>query len=331
MSTKEEVLKLLRKNNESFISGQEIADEIFVTRASVWKAIKSLEKEGYEIDAVTNKGYRLRGSIDLIDIESIKETLLKNEINTNLIYLEETTSTNDVAHELERKNHEDLIVVSDFQSKGRGRRGRDFFSPKGTGLYFSVLLHNKRNQIDTAGITAVTASIIAKAIDDIVFNGVNTAKIKWVNDIFINERKVAGILSEAFGTLEDEDEGHIIIGIGINIYVPKDDFPKELRKTAAAVLENLEEAPKDIRTKLLDRIITDFYSYFRNNNQKEKYFKIYEEKLFLVGNYVKINSFDGNYRYAMVTGISEDYHLQVQYDDGKEEELSSGEVSVVKY
>lgn len=330
MTTKEQVLKILNDNNGLFLSGQEIADQIYVTRASVWKAIKALEKDGYQIDAVTNKGYRLKKNVDLIDTSFIQKSISKSWKKTKVLYYDEIDSTNDEAKRLAINTKEDLIIIAGKQSNGHGRKGRDFYSPENTGLYFSVLIHTNNNISSSDGITAIAASAAAVAIDNVIFNNTDTTKIKWVNDIFYKEKKVAGILSEACNYMEDEESNYIIIGFGINVYEPEYGFPKNIKKTAGFLMPNVSQNESK-KSKLVAAIVNQLTALSKS---KDTALNIYKSKSMLIGNYVKINSYnkDANSKpYAKVTGINSKFHLLVKYDNGKKEELSSGEVSVVKY
>lgn len=336
MKTKEKVLKLLSESRGEFLSGQQIADTVFVTRAAVWKSIKALQEEGYTIDAVTNKGYRLKFIPDMISVNDICVLLgdLSNRID--VLYFDEVGSTNDVALNQVRNTDKDCLVIASAQTSGRGRRGRSFYSPQNSGLYMSLALKMEKSISDYASVTAISATATARAIDNVIFNGVDTSKIKWVNDIFLNELKISGILTEAFGSLEDPDNSYLVIGIGINIYWPEKGFPKELRGIAGCVMSrevNKEANEKgNIRSQLAASIVRYLYRYLYGDALlKEECLNVYRQKSFLIGSYIKINSFDGNYKYAYVTGITNDYHLKVRYDDNKIEELTTGEVSVVKY
>lgn len=334
MSTKEQVLDLLNKSNGTFMSGQEIADSIYVTRAAVWKAIKALQNDGYNIEAVTNKGYRIKKRVDSIDALYIQKAVQKKWNKTKVLHFNEIDSTNDEAKRQAENVKNDLVIVADYQTKGRGRRGREFFSPKDSGLYFSVLLHSD-NIHSVEGITAIAAVSLAKAIDNIVFDGKDISKIKWVNDIFYQDRKVAGILSEAYNCIEDEESSYIIIGFGINVFEPEDGFPASIKKTAGFLIDNSSAGMylnknSNIRSQLAAETLNNLLSY---SNDKALSLKIYRDKSCLIGNYVKINSFSkkNNKGYAKVTGINSKYHLLIEYENGLKDELKSGEVSVIKY
>lgn len=329
IKTKDKVLGILKEVQGDYISGQDIADKIFVTRAAVWKAIKSLQEEGYDIDAVTNKGYKLKYTPDLIDEGRIQKILESDGIRLKVFHYDNVLSTNDTALDIVKEKNEPILVLAESQTKGRGRRGREFFSPAKTGLYMSISFPTDNSMLPYKNITAKAASATALAIDDVVFDGKDTAKIKWVNDIFINGNKVAGILTERYGALED-DCNYIIIGIGINVYPPDKDFPKDIKSIAGTIFSGGQRKDGDIRSQLCISIIKYLYQ-FMENEENEKCIDTYRKKSFLIGNYVKINQFNGNYEYAYVNDISDKYELMVTYDNGRKGKLTTGEVSVVKY
>lgn len=338
MKTKDRVLELLEENRGNFLSGQEIADKISVTRASVWKAIKALENQGYKIDAVTNRGYRLR-----LDISEINAAIIEKSLNPvksqyfldvdylKVIYESEITSTNDFASGLVRESGEPVLVIADTQTKGRGRRGRNFFSPKGTGIYMSLALRSGKRISEMTEITAVAAVSVSKAIDDVIFKGRDVAKIKWVNDIFVGQRKVAGILTEGFSSFEEPDESYIVIGFGINVFCPENGFPKEIKDIAGAIADGGLEIDNydDLRNKLAIKVIQNLFEYL--DAKKEDCLNVYRKKMFIIGNYVRIEDYKSGIKYAYVIGVSDDYRLEVRYDDESVDLLSSGEVSTQKY
>lgn len=326
--TKDKVYKLLLNNAGEFMSGQEIADSLYLTRASVWKAIKSLQAAGIEIDAVTNRGYRIRQIIDSIEKDDIDKGIQSGNIPFDIYVYDEVTSTNDLALDYIRKSNKGTVVISDSQTMGRGRKGRSFFSPKGTGVYLSVAFKPSKPISEMENITALAALALAKAIDKAVYDGSDVAKIKWVNDIFVEGKKVAGILTDAITSFDNPEDSYIVIGFGINVYKPVEGFPKDIEKTAGYLVKGDSKIKEKIRSSVIIETILGLIRYLENDSEV---LEGYIEKSFLEGCYVKINSFDGNYKYACVTGINEKYHLMVKYDDGSAGELSSGEVSVVRY
>ena len=347
MTTKAKVLELLEKNTNIFISGQEIADKLFLTRASVWKAIKVLQKDGHDIEAITNKGYRLLKTTSGVDNNRIIQELVnitkrdKTEKDPfgyspeklDILTFEEVASTNDVAIEYGKTNYvnhdSDLVIVADTQTSGRGRRGRSFYSPSATGIYMSVLIYPQSTVEEAMLLTCMMADAVSKAIDDLL--NIET-KIKWVNDIYYNDKKVAGILTEGFTNLEDGSLEYVVIGVGINVYMPIEGFPEEIKNIAGSLL--MLENDEDFKNQLCAHII---YNFFKQYYSADKTFiDSYINKSMLAGKYVKILPYHNKKlspgrEYALVKGIDEKCRLVIEYDDGSIEKISNGEVSVVKY
>ena len=330
VKTKDEVLKILKEAGDNFVSGEEIAGRVFVTRAGVWKAIKALERDGLEIEAVTNRGYRIKPLEDRIDAGWIESELKEAGKDIRVFYYDEVDSTNNVVANLGHEYEGILLAIAGKQTKGRGRRGRDFYSPKDTGIYMSLLIRTGASLDELEGLTATAAVAVSKAIDEVVFDGKDVAKIKWVNDVYIDERKISGIITELTTNLEDTGLHNIVMGIGINVLAPNGGFPEDINKKAGSLEMVGGRLESGVRNHIIAASISNLFDYFKNRAET---LSIYRAKSNLIGNYVKINNFSESTRenYARVTGISENYGLEVVYDDGRAEVLSSGEVSVVKY
>lgn len=335
-STKELVLEILRNSGSRFVSGQEMAETLFVTRASVWKAIRALEKEGCNIEAVTNKGYRLVQGSDMPDKKTIVSSILEDfEVSkflkdTEVFVYDEVDSTNELAKKYGDANPgKEAIFISDSQTRGKGRRGRSFYSPKGTGMYLSILIRPNVSLSEAMNYTCMIAESTCRAISKVT--GLEVG-IKWVNDIYFNNKKISGILTEASTSLEDGSLSYVVIGIGINLYEPYEGFPEDIKDKAGALMASRQDP--NLKNKLYSAMITEFYKDYKLPN-RYPYIEGYREKSILVGSYVKITPNLENEKltagYALVTGIDNECHLQVRYDDGREEALFSGEVSVVKY
>lgn len=335
MSTKQQVLDILKNNENDFLSGQEMADRIYVSRAAVWKAIKALEKEGYKIDAVTNKGYRLKNETKAISRDTITGELVIAGVQKSFIdevcFYDTVDSTNEAA-KIYSNIHPEVpaLFVAESQSKGKGRRGREFYSPSGTGLYMSLLLYPDTTPEKSTMFTCMMAVCVCKAIKEVT--GIDTS-IKWVNDIYLGDRKVAGILTEGMTSLEDGKLQYMVVGVGVNIYQPFDGFPDAISKSAGYILDHVDET--DIRSKLCASIVKNFMTYYEAYEDRS-FVEEYREKSMLIGKYVKLLTPGHGERkvskgYARVTGIDDMCHLNIEYDDGTCETLNCGEVSVVKY
>ena len=327
MKTKDEILNILKENGAAFISGEDIAKKLFVTRAAVWKGIKALEKDGHEIEAVTNRGYRLKEKQESIAADKIVERLAElTETAPKLFIYDEVGSTNDEALAYAKEHPcEEAVFIAGRQTNGRGRRGREFYSPKDTGLYMSFLIYPKADFSEAALYTCMTAVALCKSIKAAL--GINT-QIKWVNDIFLGDKKVSGILTEGIASVEDMSLSHVVIGAGVNVYDPYEGFPGKLKDIAGHLLNDRQT---DAREKLCATFIAELLSYIKGDHPD--FVQEYRVLSMLIGKYVRVETFKENAKakYALVTGIDDNCGLMVRYDDGHEETLSSGEVSVKKY
>ncbi len=261
MTSKDRVLEILSTNKESFISGESIAISLGISRNAIWKAINDLRKSGYVIEAVSNKGYRLAEDKDILSEGGIisfandKVASIYKE-NSGLIHVyEETTSTNRVAKELAIGGAaHGTLVVSGRQSSGRGRRDHSFYSPEG-GLYFSVILSPDRIPYkDSDEITTFIGNSVCGAINDKC--GISP-RLKPINDIYIGDKKICGILTEAGTEFETGDIQWIVVGIGINFDSDIDKFPEEIKKVATSIYKPGEGTitKNELVAEILNRIL----------------------------------------------------------------------------
>lgn len=335
MSIKEQVLLLLENQRGSFFSGQEIADKLSVTRASVWKAVKALQKEGYAIEAVNNKGYTLKKAPDVLSAVYIEQELQNAGVDLKVQVEKKVDSTNNVLKQYIADGETgNMVLLAEEQSAGRGRRGRSFYSPEGTGLYMSLLLHPDATPEEGTMLTTLAAVAAAKAIEKVANEVV---QIKWVNDVWMRGKKISGILTEGSASLEEGKLEYVIVGIGINIYEPKEGFPEEIKDVAGAVFTS--HIPREnLRNRLAAEFIINFMEYFRAFPARN-YLEEYRERCFVIGKRVRIitpgaapaeavKEAETGREYAQVLGIDDACHLKVQYDDGEVEFLSSGEISI---
>ena len=236
MSVKQNVIALLEENRSKVISGQELANQLYVSRAAIWKAIKTLKEEGYNIEATPNKGYVLLENSDVLSKQGIAYYLTEE---IDIFSYKTIDSTNTQMKKLAingGKNHS--VIVSEEQSAGRGRFGRSFYSPAQKGVYMSVLLKTGDSLQNATMITIKTAVAVRRAIAKLY--DIEVA-IKWVNDLYYRGKKVCGILSEAISNFESGMIEAIIIGIGIN--VSTDNFPLEIASIATSL--GLQEANRN--------------------------------------------------------------------------------------
>lgn len=212
---KEKILSILEAHQGVSVSGSAIGKELGLTRAAVWKNIKALQEDGYHIVAVTNKGYCLTDDNDIVSADGIRRYLTAATLGNHIECRKIVDSTNNcVKAAAQRQEPEGFVVIAEEQTAGRGRFGRHFYSPKEHGIYMSILLRPKYDIESAALITAATSVCVAGAIEALTDCDV---KIKWVNDLFVGEKKVCGILSEAAIEFESRKLDYVIVGIGVNI------------------------------------------------------------------------------------------------------------------
>ena len=323
MAVKDKVLELLDNSKGEYLSGEQIAEKLGCTRGAVWKAVKSLQDEGCAIAAVTNKGYCMNADTDILSLAGIKKYLDPEQQKLDIEVYKTVTSTNTLLRE--RANDgavEGKVIISGEQTQGRGRLGRSFFSPSDSGLYMSILLRPDMAAVDAVKITTAAAVSVALAIEK--YSDLKPS-IKWVNDIYIDGKKICGILTEASLSMENGGLEYAVLGIGVNAYEPDGGFPEEIKDVAGAVFKNRQS---DMRNKIAAEIINVFmqlYSSFGENS----FYPEYRKRLLWVGE--KINVIKGSVKTpAVMLGADEDCRLHVRYDDGKEEFISSGEISIRK-
>lgn len=318
---KAEILALLRENDK-FVSGQELCNRFGVSRTAVWKVINQLKKEGYRIEAVQNKGYHMVSSPDLLSKYELESRMATAWLGKEIVYKETTGSTNaDVRRMAEDGAENGLLVVADAQTSGKGRRGRQWESEKGTNLYFSMLLKPDIAPDKASMITLVAAYSVAKMIAK---NTGLDAKIKWPNDIVVGKKKVCGILTEM--NMERDYIHHIVVGIGIN--VNEEEFPDEIRDMATSLKKEVGRIVS--RANLLCDILLQFekdYSAFLAAEDLKPFIDDYNKMLVNKGSLVKVLDPKGEFS-GIAGGINEEGMLIVFMENGQIEKVYAGEVSV---
>ncbi len=322
MSVKNEVLYILEQNRGESISGQELAEKLSVSRTAVWKSIKLLNEEGYIINGVSNKGYALSPDSDVLSSEGIR-AYIKDEFKGISISTYKTINSTNAEAKLQAMQNAShgTVIVSEEQTSGRGRMGRTFYSPSQSGIYMSIILKPDLNITDSVLITTAAATAVCMAIDRFISS---EPKIKWVNDIYIHDKKVCGILTEAVTDVESGTVNSIIVGIGVNVKAAV--FPEELKETAGSIFSSNEEGC--VRNMLAAEIINNILDVCANLKTRN-FLEFYRKRSMIIGKrikYMKNNRwFEG---YAQ--DIDESGGLVVFHDDGHKEVLHSGEITVRK-
>lgn len=332
-SIRDQVLRLLMDNPNTSISGSELATKLHVTRSAVWKAVEGLRKDGFPIEAVTNRGYRLAGESGKISeggiravLQSLSHSIKKeNEfwIGWDIQVLDSAVSTNSLAKQEAQKGAEHgKVIIAREQLGGRGRSGRTFFSPRDTGLYLSVILRPEYSLEDSFRLTAWAALCVAKAIEHTAQAPEGTVQIKWINDLFLDGKKVCGILTEASMDLEMRKLEYAVIGVGLNLSTPAKDFPLELQDKAISLEDALGK--KIPPNSLIAAILMEMEDSLAEIPEPG-WMEDYQRRSFLTGKEIEILR-DGEWRRCSVLDIGMDGKLEVLYPDGKREKLVSAEI-----
>ena len=318
---KGEILKLL-KETDGYVSGQELCRRFGVSRTAVWKVINQLKEEGYEIEAVRNRGYALKGAGDVLSEAELLSCLKTEWAGGRTVYFDATDSTNIQARRLaEAHAPHGTLVVSDRQDGGKGRRGRSWASPSGVGIWMSLILRPEIAPSSASMLTLAAALAVREGIRE--ETGLSPL-IKWPNDLVLNGMKICGILTEMSTELMEIQ--YVITGIGIN--VNQREFPSEIRDTATSL--SLEAGRCFRRSSLIAAILKAFekdYTAFLKTGDLSLLLEEYNACLVNRGKEVCILDPSGEYR-AVAEGIDESGSLLVTLPDGTRREIISGEVSV---
>jgi len=314
------LLKLLKENKGEYISGQKLSDQLNVSRTAIWKHINELKNEGYQIEAHHKLGYMLVSEPDLLIYEEVSPYLTTNFIGKNYIHKLVIDSTNNFAKEMASKVPDGTVIIAEEQIAGRGRLGRSWISQKGCGIWMSIILKPNIQPQEALNLTQVAAISVVKAIEE-VFHV--ESKIKWPNDIILNNKKVCGILTEM--SSEIDKINYVIIGIGVNVNC--DNFPEELKGKATSLY--LETNSKVDRKKLTASILNNLEFYYNAYLQKgfEYIRPICIEKSITIGRQIKVIANEGEIE-GKAVNIDNNGSLVVETKEGKRLSIMSGDVSV---
>ena len=322
--SRERVLSLLRESGGEYLSGEAMSRQLGISRAAVWKTIEALRQEGYEIASAPNRGYRLQAAPDRLREGELAGPLEGCLVGRKLLCLDTVDSTNtECKRQAMAGAEEGLVVIADEQTGGRGRLGRTFQSPKGSGLYLSALLRPRLEPAQVADFTAWVAVAVCDGIEAAC--GVRP-RIKWTNDIILGGRKLVGILTELGLESESNALEYLVPGIGINVNHRPEDFTPEIRDMATSLAQQLGHPVRRTEVAIqLVRALDRMYAGFPEN--KAEYLAKYRADCLTPGNPVQLIT-PVSRQEAYAVEIDDDFRLVVELPDGSRKALSAGEVSV---
>lgn len=317
---REKVINMLLDNGLEFISGEEMSKSLGISRTAVWKHINALKEQGYDIESVNRKGYRLKESPnDVLSKENILHELKTDFIGKDIIHFDTIDSTNNYAKTIANDKLDGTIIISEEQLGGRGRLGKKWHSKKYDGIWMSMILKPDVSPMDAPFITLIAGASIVKALNNL---GIK-ASIKWPNDIIINGKKVCGILTEL--SAEIERINYIVLGIGINVKTLE--FPEDISNIATSIHK---EGYDTSRVDIIRNIIFEFekvYIEYIKNNDKSETLDICRNYSAIIGNDVYTIRNNKKEKVKCID-INKDGNLVVEDENGNIKEIMSGEVSI---
>ena len=326
-ATKDRTLALLIQAGNAYVSGEAMSVWLGVSRTAVNAAVRSLRGDGYVIDSVTNRGYRLLDTPDGLTAGELLAELGESRME-RVVCISEIDSTTKHLMEIAEKNAPDgQVVLADKQTAGRGRVGKSFASPGGQGIYLSYLIRPQTSLGESAfvsdwlTVTGRTAVAVLEAIEEVC--GI-TPQIKWVNDLFLNGRKICGILTQTDLEVESGAVRALIIGIGVNVHERTDDFPEELRTIATSI--DQETGKRNSRPALAAAIIRRLDA-LRSElpGNADYYLAKYREHCMVLGKTIILRGTPDEEQ-ALALRINDNFELVVRMPDGEEKALTGGEI-----
>jgi BirA family transcriptional regulator, biotin operon repressor / biotin---[acetyl-CoA-carboxylase] ligase len=323
-AAQEKILALFREGTDRFVSSDEICRLLGVSRTAIWKQMERLRGQGYTIEAIPSRGYRLRATPDNLLPAEIMTELDTALIGREIFFLEETDSTNLRAHERgESGGRHGLVIIADRQTAGKGRLGRSWQSPPGVNLYASVLLRPAFLPRQAPQLTFLSAVAVARAVQEV--SGLS-ARVKWPNDVLVGGKKIAGLLNEM--SAETERINYVILGIGVNLNMRADQFPTELRYPATSILlETGAPISRILFARALLRHLDSLYTLYLAEGFLPLR-RAWEAYFDLVGREVEID-FRGSVLRGVVEGIDAEGALLLRQGDGQIEKVLAGDVRPV--
>ncbi len=322
--TKHKILDMLLKHPDIHLSGQKICDVLGCSRTAVWKHIKELESEGFKIEAIQKKGYRLLSTPNELSEARILVGLKTKELGQHLIYFDSIGSTQkETQHLAEDGAPHGTLVITSHQMTGRGRLGRTWSMPKGKGIAMSLILRPKLSINRIPQLTLIAAVAVYKAITEVT--GIQT-DIKWPNDILVMGKKIVGILTEM--QTEGTNVKAVIIGMGMNINANKNDFPEEIRHVATS-LKTLTGKEHDMS--LIVQTILFYFEelYLRYLEEGFSVIKwMWESHAVSIGKRINARLFNGKVLTGLAKGIDEEGALLLEDDQGSIHKIYSADIEI---
>ncbi|GAQ17426.1 bifunctional protein BirA [Oceanobacillus picturae] len=320
-STRSKLIRLLADAKESYISGQQLSEQLHISRTAIWKHMKELEKDGYVIEAKPKTGYRIKEFSGNVSSNTITWGLNTLWIGKEIIHKPTVTSTQVVAHQAARDNSpHGTVVIADEQSSGRGRMERVWHSKKGKGVWMSIILRPNIPPYMAPQLTLMTATAIAEVLDQ--YDGIQP-KIKWPNDILIQNKKVAGILTEM--QAEQDRIQYVVVGIGLNVNQDNTEIPDAIHYRATSLkMETEKEWPIiELVQKILEGLEKEYESFLKKGfgDVKSKW----ENYGFRIGEMISLHS-GTEKKEAVFLGIAEDGALLIESSKGEAEKIYSAEI-----
>lgn len=339
MELKYRVLNALSQT-DGYVSGGEMAARFNVSRTLVWKAVNQLRRDGHAISTVNKLGYRLEIQSDIINPHVIENYLEKSfatqkqKPTFRIESLDEIDSTNEYLKRLANAGAGEITVaVADRQTQGKGRNGKSFFSPSGCGLYISMLLRPRFDAREALFLTAAASVAGARAADEarrFFDDGAplpeTETKIKWVNDLYLDGKKICGILTEGCVDVESKGLSYAVVGAGFNVYPPTEGFPDAIKGIAGTIFPRKPDKP--IRSLLAARFISSMTEYYLSLPDRS-FMESYKSKSCVTGRKIAFSR-DGRSFAATAIAIDDECRLAVKTEDGKETLLDCGEISITE-
>lgn len=301
MEKQKKLLQLLQSKKSQYISGVWLAQQLHVSRTTIWKHIQKLKQQGYLIENKHQKGYCYFGETEQLHQKLLQQLIQKKDFP--IFIFETLPSTNEYAKSLAQTQKKDALIIANEQTAGKGKQGKKFYSPKKTGIYFSLLIHpEKINTQDASLITAATAVAIYEAFLELY--QIKLA-IKWVNDLFYHDKKVGGILAEAHIDFENGYVEYLIIGIGLNLVT--DSFPNDLTPIAGSIFQpNTQFQCNHIIAKITKNIYDQLQSF-----KEKKFISLYQENAYLLNKKIEVTMNQQTFD-ALVLAVDTNCRLVVQ-------------------